>query len=300
MSNTEAKVLSTAPLSNEEAVWTKLVKIEYRDPKGKSRLWESAERRTRPRNSAIDGVGILAVVEKPTGPEIILQKQYRPPVDKVCVEVPAGLVDEGETAEEAAVRELKEETGYVGKVTETTPMMFNGESVFFFSVSVFLAAKRGSIAGYRSVCADRQELAPGFCNTNLRMVHVNIDMNLPENQDLKPQLEENEFIEVFLVPLTKLYEECKKLEAEGYAIDARVGTLAEGIEVAKQFRLSERLQEPLKVRNHRPPDLYRERPVFLVAKDVSPRRYLVEQEPPEIPENINAEEEHDGKRRDYH
>ncbi|RYP40569.1 hypothetical protein DL767_001569 [Monosporascus sp. MG133] len=204
MSNTEAKVLSTAPLSNEEAVWTKLVKIEYRDPKGKSRLWESAERRTRPQNSDIDGVGILAVVEKPTGPEIILQKQYRPPVDKVCVEVPAGLVDEGETAEEAAVRELKEETGYVGKVTETTPMMFND---------------------------------PGFCNTNLRMVHVTIDMNLPENQDLKPELEENEFIEVFLVPLTKLYEECKKLEAEGYAIDARVATLAEGIEVAKQFKL---------------------------------------------------------------
>lgn len=80
-------------------------------------------------------------------------------------------------------------------------------------------------------------LDPGFCNTNLRMVHVTIDMSLPENQDLKPELEENEFIEVFLVPLSKLWEECKKLEAEGYAIDARVGTLAEGIEVAKQFRL---------------------------------------------------------------
>lgn len=31
-----------------------------------------------------------------------------------------------ETAEEAAVRELKEETGYVGTVTETSPVMFNG------------------------------------------------------------------------------------------------------------------------------------------------------------------------------
>lgn len=43
------------------------------------------------------------------------------------IEVPAGLIDEGETAEEAAVRELKEETGYVGKVTETSPVMWNGE-----------------------------------------------------------------------------------------------------------------------------------------------------------------------------
>ncbi len=78
---------------------------------------------------------------------------------------------------------------------------------------------------------------PGFCNTNLNMVHVNVDMSLPENQDLKPQLEENEFIEVFSTPLKDLYAECTKLESEGYAIDARVGTLAEGIEVARRWKL---------------------------------------------------------------
>ncbi|ROV96692.1 hypothetical protein VSDG_05521 [Cytospora chrysosperma] len=177
--------------------------IHYKDPTGKTRDWESAERSTRPKGSDIDGVGIVAILEKSTGPEIILQKQYRPPVDKVVIEVPAGLVDEGETAEEAAVRELKEETGYVGKVTETSPVMWND---------------------------------PGFCNTNLRMVHVSIDMSDPANQELKPELEENEFIEIFYVPLKNLWEECKKLEAEGCAIDARVGTMAEGIELAKQFR----------------------------------------------------------------
>lgn len=69
------------------------------------------------------------------------------------------------------------------------------------------------------------------------MVHVTVDMSLPENQNPQPELEEDEFIEVFLVPLTNLYNECKRLEAEGYAIDARVGTFAEGIECAKQFRL---------------------------------------------------------------
>lgn len=53
--------------------------------------------------------------------------QYRAPIDKVTIEVPAGLIDEGETVEEAAIRELKEETGYVAKAVETSPMMFNGK-----------------------------------------------------------------------------------------------------------------------------------------------------------------------------
>ena len=69
------------------------------------------------------------------------------------------------------------------------------------------------------------------------MVHVNIDMSRDENTNLKPELEENEFIEVFSTPLSTLYQECKRLEAEGYAIDARVGTLAEGIEVARRWKL---------------------------------------------------------------
>ena len=69
------------------------------------------------------------------------------------------------------------------------------------------------------------------------MVHVTVDMEKPENQNLKPELEENEFIEVFSIPLKDLYADCKRLESEGYAIDARVGTLAEGIEVARRWKL---------------------------------------------------------------
>ena len=69
------------------------------------------------------------------------------------------------------------------------------------------------------------------------MVHVTVDLSLPENQSPQPRLEDNEFIECFSVPLTELYAECRRLEKEGYAIDARVGTLAEGIEVARRWKL---------------------------------------------------------------
>jgi ADP-ribose pyrophosphatase len=64
----------------------------------------------------------------------VLQKQFRPPVGKVCIEIPAGLLDAGESAATCAVRELKEETGYVGAVDSQDDndargdrgVMFNG------------------------------------------------------------------------------------------------------------------------------------------------------------------------------
>lgn len=69
------------------------------------------------------------------------------------------------------------------------------------------------------------------------MVHIRVDMTLPENQNPKPELEDSEFIECFTVPLAGLFGETKKLESQGYAIDARVGTLAEGIELARTLKL---------------------------------------------------------------
>lgn len=50
---------------------TPINRIAYKDPNGTERTWESAERRTRPENSEIDGVGIVAILEKSTGEEAI-------------------------------------------------------------------------------------------------------------------------------------------------------------------------------------------------------------------------------------
>lgn len=48
--------------------------------------------------------------------KIVLIRQYRYPVGDVIYELPAGLIDEGEDAPQAAVREMKEETGFTLEV----------------------------------------------------------------------------------------------------------------------------------------------------------------------------------------
>lgn len=61
------------------------------------------------RNSHTDGVVIIMTDE--SGEKILLNKEYRMSVGDYIYNFPAGLVDEGETPEIAAVRELQEETG---------------------------------------------------------------------------------------------------------------------------------------------------------------------------------------------
>ncbi len=48
--------------------------------------------------------------------KIILVKQFRPGPQKVTLELPAGGVEKNETVGRAALRELAEETGYIGEL----------------------------------------------------------------------------------------------------------------------------------------------------------------------------------------
>jgi len=58
----------------------------------------------------LDYVSILAITSEG---RILTVRQYRPALDKFTLELPGGLIDEGENPEIAATRELFEETGYV-------------------------------------------------------------------------------------------------------------------------------------------------------------------------------------------
>ena len=47
------------------------------------------------------------------GEDVVFVEQYRPTVAVDCLELPAGIVEEGEDYETAGERELREETGYI-------------------------------------------------------------------------------------------------------------------------------------------------------------------------------------------
>lgn len=58
-----------------------------------------------------DGAIVVPIVEKDTGLNIMLIRQWRPAMGLMTLEVPGGGLLEGETPEQAAEREVREEAG---------------------------------------------------------------------------------------------------------------------------------------------------------------------------------------------
>lgn len=157
------------------------VEITYRDAKGVLRTWEALER------VGIGGIVVMVAVT-PAG-NVILEKQFRPPVGREVLELPAGLVEPGESMEVAAKRELIEETGWSAGRLE------------------FLAE------GPISTGASTEALRAYLC-TELVFVGKNGG-------------DDNEIIEVIEVPLGHAQEYLHDAQSKGVLIDLKVFGLVE-------------------------------------------------------------------------
>lgn len=56
------------------------------------------------------GMAVYAITEE-LPHRLVMIRQYRYPVDEYLYELPAGIIEQGETQNQAAIREMKEETG---------------------------------------------------------------------------------------------------------------------------------------------------------------------------------------------
>ena len=186
---------------------------------------------TRRKHTETDGVGVIAILSGPNmPPSLLLQKQFRPPLNKCTIEVPSGLIDEGEDIATAALRELKEETGYVATIPNSDSASCDD------STTTATMPKSSDPVAESDPTGFIMWNDPGFCNTNTRMLFVDVDLTDPANQDPVPELEENEYIETFTLPLKGVWDELRKLDREGFGIDARVATLAQGWEMARRWQ----------------------------------------------------------------
>ena len=207
----DSKLHSASVVSRDNVAstrWLALQTLTYKDQAGKLRKWDVCQRTTRgdsAKLAGVDAVVILALLKTAASDvvETLLVQQYRPPVNAVTIELPAGLIDAGGTAEQAAVRELKEETGFVGTVVS---------------------------------CSSATCMSPGLTDESVKLVVVDVDLDAPANANPTQALEETEYIQVSRVPVASLASEIKKLEAEGSMAMEGLFLLALGLEMGAAFK----------------------------------------------------------------
>ena len=164
-----------------EGRFLRLCNVVFTDEENRTRSWESVERT----NSS--GAVMIAAFLKDSR-RVLFVRQYRPPAGKYTIELPAGLLDkEGESVEEAALRELYEETGYTGRVLRVLPPAYS---------------------------------SPGMSQETITIVFVEIsDKDYPTPPEAHNDV--GECIETFAVDIDKIDEFLRKREKAGDAVEAR-------------------------------------------------------------------------------
>ena len=87
-------------------------------------------------------VGVVALVGEKGSREVVLVRQYRPPLGVTTLEIPAGMRDlEGENPEVTARRELEEEAGLVAGSLLNLGRHTSAPGISNSSVDLFLATE---------------------------------------------------------------------------------------------------------------------------------------------------------------
>jgi 8-oxo-dGTP pyrophosphatase MutT (NUDIX family) len=162
--------------------WLSLQTIDYTDQEGKARKWDVATRTTKQSIGSADAVVIIPLLMKYGATrstndlvlmDTLIVEQFRPPMGQLTAEFPAGLIDKDESPETAALRELLEETGYVGERCTIIPQVS------------------------RQVC-----MSPGVTDESVHIVLVHVDLDNPYNQGTPhQQLDDGEYVKVKRVGL---------------------------------------------------------------------------------------------------
>lgn len=96
--------------------------------------------------------GAVAIIAITDDDKIVFVRQFRKPLEKTIVEIPAGKLEQGEDPLETAARELEEETGYRAKTMEPITSFYTSPG--FADELVHLYIARGLQKGAQQVDED--------------------------------------------------------------------------------------------------------------------------------------------------
>jgi len=100
------------------------------------------------KDSLPDTVNAVTIIPFTESGDLIITKEFRYPVNDYVWEFPAGLIDRDETETEAAIRELKEETGLdVIEILQVIPGGYSSIGMTDEKVSVVICKVSGEVKG---------------------------------------------------------------------------------------------------------------------------------------------------------